>query len=475
MAYTGTGGLIESWDYNRLTWGANTQTYTGSINNLASVWGTGFGFYGYGQDAGAMTLVSAGNNVTATQWSTFVQRLNLCLAHQAQTTLASGSNIGITSGATIQYFSNVATAVTTVKTNANTATAQGTTTTGPAWRYQFQVAANHGATGTQFDRGIVFTSGDTARYFFNAGGQINCVMTAVNNNGTAIGTDLVSLAQSITGGFTAYKNSTNSGRTGTGGTTNVNTTSVGYRSLTTTPTQFINMSTGAGTYSTDNFIIQHYGLGATGSNGDFGYGVYFRFYPTVPADLDTFNNAIDVTINTRLDIVYPETTYLANSWGTAYPSYYTNDIFTQFNRGQTTGANSTLSQDVATPGPLGTSTPMKMAQTGNDPYTSTYSASIWSLAPAAVGQTWEITVWMKASSNTQAEGAWIVEADVNGGYLGGGGSPFPNLTTSWQKVTSTFTLVQPSVSFVQIRLDGTNAGGTGINVWWDNLTFYRKS
>ena len=80
MAYTGAGQLIEAWDYNRLTWGGNTQVYSAAAPNLSRVWGTGFGIIGYGQDATAMSIVSAGGTVTATQWATFIQRLNLALA-----------------------------------------------------------------------------------------------------------------------------------------------------------------------------------------------------------------------------------------------------------------------------------------------------------------------------------------------------------------------------------------------------------
>jgi hypothetical protein len=477
MAYTGAGQLIEAWDYNLLTWGANTQTYTGGINNLAFIWGQGTGFYGYGQDASAMTTVVAGGTVSATQWSTFIQRLNLCLAHQsgAAGQLASGSNIGITSGATIQYFANVATAVGTVKTNANLVVAQGSTRTGQNFLFRWQVAAGASTTGFTWDNAIVFASADQARYFFNAGGQVNLVITATSNNGTARSGDAVTLAQTITAGFTGYKNTTNGGKTGTGGTTNVNNTSVGYRNLTTSAAQFINMSTGTGTYTSDNFIIQHLGIGAQGSNGDLGQYVIFRFYPTTPAASSAFNSALDVTYNTRLDIVYPETTYLGNSWGSPTNAYYCNDIWGIFNRSQATGTNCNLSRDTATAGPLGTSTPLKMDQTGADTYTNTYSAAVYNIAQAASGQTWEITVWMKASTNLQAEGAWIAEADSAGNYLGGGGSPYPNLTTSWQKITTTYTTTNASCAFVQSRLDGSNTSLPGTTIWWDNLIIRRTA
>jgi hypothetical protein len=317
MAYTGSGALIEAWDYNRLTWGANTQTYTGGINNLAYVWGRGFDFYGYGQDAGAMTLVTAGGTVSATQWSTFVQRLNLCLAHQAQTTLASGSNIGIISGATIQYFANVATAIDTVKTNANTATAQGTTTTGLTFWANVSAAAAAAYNAQTILRSVTFGSGDQARYFFNAGGQLNFIINStVNNDATARSAGFNTLVGTNFGGLTAFKNNTNGGRTGAGGTLNSATSGIGYRQLTISPVSVVSYNSATTSYTSDQYTCYVYSSAQNASgNGDKGTTVYFRLDVSSPAH-STFNGSLNVSINHRVDIVSPETTYLANSWGT---------------------------------------------------------------------------------------------------------------------------------------------------------------
>ena len=99
MAYI-TGGTIQMIDYNYLTWGGNTtNTYSGTINNLAMVWGTGIGYKGYGQNVAAISATTASSIVTATQWAGLVYTLNKTLAHQGITQLASGSNVGITAGA----------------------------------------------------------------------------------------------------------------------------------------------------------------------------------------------------------------------------------------------------------------------------------------------------------------------------------------------------------------------------------------
>jgi hypothetical protein len=150
---------------------------------------------------------------------------------------------------------------------------------------------------------------------------------------------------------------------------------------------------------------------------------------------------------------------------------YPTDIYSWI----TTGYNCTLSRDTIQ-SPVGTK-PLKMVQTGDDTFTHSYSGSagIWKLAPAVSGQTWTVSVWVKASAPIQIEGCWIAEQDSSGNYLAGGGSPNPSITTSWTRISGTYTLVNASTAFVGIRLDGTQTGGTGVTIWWDGLQVERSS
>jgi hypothetical protein len=76
------------------------------------------------------------------------------------------------------------------------------------------------------------------------------------------------------------------------------------------------------------------------------------------------------------------------------------------------GANAaTVSRDSTTGLSPAGGVPFKMAVTGNDPYTNTYGAQYWNLATAAPGQTWKATVYVKASSATQA-GIFIFGAEL---------------------------------------------------------------
>ena len=140
-------------------------------------------------------------------------------------------------------------------------------------------------------------------------------------------------------------------------------------------------------------------------------------------------------------------------------------------KGDANAANSTLSRDTIS-SPVG-NTPLKMAVTNNDPHIFSYNSSIWNLANAASGETWTISVYVKASQSTTGE-LLIFGANSGGTYV-----EIPNTTvnisTSWTRVSYTGTFSNANTAFLQMRLDGPQSGGTGINVWWDGLQIERGS
>ena len=314
MAYTASGDLIEAWDYNRLTWGGNaTGTYTSTPSNLAYIWGVGNGATGYGQDATAMTVVSAGDLVTATQWSTFVQRLNLTLGHQsgAAGQLAGGGNIGVTAGATIQYFANVASAISTVNTNAALYSAQGSTTTGST--FSVTVSSTTGLSSYVTDRTVTFASANAARYFFNSGGSLRLVLGYNSGNGSGATQSFQRMVDGL-GGVNVF-NTTNSGRSGTGITLNTNNTALGYRNqVFNSATTIVQVTDTGSNYGASTGFIQYYTSSNDTTNGANGLNMVFRTVYNI-AD-KTWDDTISVNYTTRVDIINPETTYLGNSWGT---------------------------------------------------------------------------------------------------------------------------------------------------------------
>ena len=312
MSYA-QGNLIEATDFNGLA-----STTVGG--NVAWVWGLGFQRTGYGQDTTLLSSVSATSTITATQWAGLVYTTNRALGHQGQTQLGggvTGANINIIPGETITFFSNVANAVTQVNTTRNSYYAVGTTTTGSGFNSSISFPDSASNYGFQTTRTVTFASANQARYFFNSGGRIQLVLTGTNNNGTARSGDILNLFQTWLGGSIIY-DANSAARTGSGGTLNSSNSSAGYYTLTTTPTLLANVSSNSATYTyqSDWARILVNSNGTQGSTGDQGTTITFTFGCGVAAQTNSnFDDAVNVTLTSRVDIIAPETVFLANTWG----------------------------------------------------------------------------------------------------------------------------------------------------------------
>ena len=265
MAYT-SGGEIREWDYNILAWAGNTSgTYDENTNNLALVWGVGTGQKGYGQDVSAFPVVTTGSLVTAASWSGLVYHVNKALAHQSQTQLANGSNIGIVTGETVTSFANVVTGITQINTTNLTHHAVGTKTTGS--NLDDSLSSTSGLSiATNYDVTVTFASADQARYFFNAGGELQYRMSSVSGGGSGSEQSVDRLITDTTSAYTA-----------------------------------------------SNANINVYYAGAT-DRGAKGNVVRFRINLAVANK--TWDDTISMTLRHRVDIQYPSTTYLAAVSGT---------------------------------------------------------------------------------------------------------------------------------------------------------------
>ena len=319
MAYS-VGGTIEASDFN-IRNGSTTANVSGQIN---SVYATGNGNSGYGQTSFIAGNVSVGNNISAgsdpglgpvssSQWRSMILALNICRNHQT------GSSSGITApgyGDTISYYSTLDTQLTAAYTDRLTAAATGSTTTGTDDTWSPSVGATT-ALDVFRDCNIVFSSADAARYFFNAGGRIAMIYSAVDNAATVRSVSVRDLVNDI-GGFNTYRGYSNSGRTGTGGSISVNNTGVGYWNTTGTATTFI-QADDSGYYAGYYARVQHFTTGST-TNGSKGEQLVFRLVLFASAD-DAFGGSINLTVTSRCDITYPSTTYLNDSWGTPTISY----------------------------------------------------------------------------------------------------------------------------------------------------------
>jgi hypothetical protein len=282
MAYS-TGGVIAASDYNSLA------------TTLNGTWSTA-----YGQTA-VPTNLATGNTVTAAQWSTLIGSLNNALAHQSGTAAITLP----TAGTTVTYLASVANGVNTAVTNVNAFAAQGATTAGAVFSPNFTSANTASALNYSFTRTVTF--GTSAANFFNCGGQLSFVITGVTNGDASNRSgSIVTLAATNFGSVTAFRKSTNGGKTGTGGTVNTNNTAFGYANLTASNQNFVAITSTTAAYTSDAVSL---GASVSGNTLTFTFGIS-------SAAQQGINDSLNVTVNHRVDVTAPETTYLANSWGT---------------------------------------------------------------------------------------------------------------------------------------------------------------
>ena len=301
-------GLIQATDYNTLVGVSPSST----ANTLNTVWAVGASTAGYGQTA--LAQVSVGGTVTAAQWANLINTTSNAGSHQGSSLTSVSAPVA---GGTITYLSAVPTNLTTIYSNRNNATAQGSTiantaTYGSTW-----------ASALTFTHTVTFASGDAARYFFNAGGQIKVTMShpagsginaLFNSLATACGTIVQSAPTSgtVTIASTAYNGITKIGGSGTA-TLGTNT---GYYALTTANAQVFSQiaTTGPAGYLSTFISVNVKSNGTQGSNGDSGSVItIYTLWDEVPNGL-TVSTGSAVTVT----LAPPATTYLPQgaSWGT---------------------------------------------------------------------------------------------------------------------------------------------------------------
>lgn len=236
MTYT-AGSTIVATDYNGFisTNGANVN----------GIWSTGAATAGYGETA--LSTVSAGGTITASQWSTLNSKVSAMASHQG-TTITSRTNPVV--GDTITILANMNTDITNITSARGNAAASGAQTTTFSGTTSKTTATGSGSSAwtITFTHTITWASADAARYFFNAGGRIKweTSKTSTGNLADAEWNDLANTLVGdifITGGGvlspqtiagTSYTGTTKSGGTGT---PNTLATSTGWYNLTTGDTQ----------------------------------------------------------------------------------------------------------------------------------------------------------------------------------------------------------------------------------------------
>ena len=306
MAYA-QFGTVQAADFNTLVGGNPTTT----ANTLNATWATGGSTAGYGQTA--LANVTAGNAVLATSWATLVGNTASAATHQGSSITSVSAPVA---GGTITFLSAIPTNLQTIYTNRLNAASQGSTsantvTTATTWS---SIATwTHTAT---------FANGDAARYFFNSGGQLKLTMshpggTGINllldNLASNVGTVVMSAPTSgtITVTGTSYNGITKIGGGGNSPTISQNS---GYYAMTTSNANVFTQlaSTGPSGYLSTFIRVIAKSNGTQGSNSDAGSAItIYTIWDEVPNGL-TVASGSAVTLTAQA----PETTNLANTWGT---------------------------------------------------------------------------------------------------------------------------------------------------------------
>ena len=303
MAYE-VGGLIQATDYNGLINGTN---------KLNTVWSTGTGDAGYGQTV--IAAKSAGDTVSATEWASVVNKVNIISTHQTGT--ATG-DVAPVAGDVVAFLASIESSIDTFYTNRTNFNAQGSTTTDSGTTHN--VVDADGTFTFTATRTATFASADQARYFFNAGGELNLVLTAgANTGGTGGGAQILSIITAC-GGIADFRANDNNGRTGSGETETTNNLTIGYYDLTTSNQTISRVDESGAAYTpyTSDFVkVDVKSNGVQGANGDVGTIITWTI--TVDggsASSGGFNDNVDVNFTSKLNVTFPETASgLADTWG----------------------------------------------------------------------------------------------------------------------------------------------------------------
>jgi hypothetical protein len=305
MTYA-AGGSIQASDYNTLVGSGATA------NTLNAVWSTGSSTAGYGQTA--LATVTAGNPVAATNWANLVNTTASVGTHQGSSLTAVTAPVA---GGSIAFISAIPTNLQTTYANRLNAATQGGTTANTA------TFGSTWTTAITFTHTVTFANGDAARYFFNSGGQLKVTCSHANataginllfnNLASNIGTVTVSAPSSgtVTIISTSYAGVQ---KVGGGGNSPTIDSTKGYYGLSSSNANIFTQlaSTGPAGYLSTFIRIIAKTNGTQGGNGDNGSIVtLYTIWDEVPDGL-TVGTGSTTTVTAQV----PETTNLANTWGT---------------------------------------------------------------------------------------------------------------------------------------------------------------
>jgi hypothetical protein len=171
-----------------------------------------------------------------------------------------------------------------------------------------------------FGTRCTFASADQARYFFNAGGRLKLNLSATQNSSTTARTNEIISLVGFAGGVATFGANTNGGRTGAGATLVTNDTTDGYWTSTfNSNNTIIDITSTTTNYTSDKIYVY---VNPNGNQGSYnGNGANVDFWTVIQTfsggDNGTysFDDSFGVNVIRTVDISWPETTNLSNTWG----------------------------------------------------------------------------------------------------------------------------------------------------------------
>lgn len=271
--------------------------YNGFAGDINTIWGAGSGDSGYGQ-VSTLATVSAGQDVTATQWATLLDRMDSMEAHQGSV-ITNPANPTV--GTDISAFTTLSTDITTLTTNRLNNAANGTDGSN-----SISAAGSWTVNSVQAGR-LTWSSANHARYFFNAGGEIRISFSrsggtahTKNTEWTQLCTDCGTL---VFGARTMVKSG--------GAGTPITEISDGFYDITTTYVAKFKQFEGTSPYTT-NYIQVEFRTALTGTALDIQVTYQDDATDTsIPASVDIVDGTLTTTYLERP----PSTTNLTDTWG----------------------------------------------------------------------------------------------------------------------------------------------------------------
>jgi len=304
MAYS-SGDLILDDHYNVFATGSTTGTPNPAIPNVNTLWGVGDFDQGYGQNT-VVSSVSPGTTVSATQWASLMNNINLMSYHQPTTINPITDPI---TGDEIDAITTMQSNINNIALSRFNATANGSPEL---------IATNRTTswdTSVDMTTTITFGSYDQMRFFFNAGGVMKFsfsrsggAATAKNQSWTDLCNACGTIAITSTGGSKIIAGQGYNGITklGGSGSPNVLNYTKGFHQLTSSYVLLFRQYAAAGgtyTYSANRIEL------SAKVNGPV-LTVLVRYTDEVGGTED-----VTGTLITSLSSFPPSTAYIVDSWG----------------------------------------------------------------------------------------------------------------------------------------------------------------